>query len=113
MSFEREGQRLSDIIENIDAIASYVGTMDFDAFVCDGKTIDATERCLQRITEAAIKIGPDRMQSIAPELPLAAVRGLGNMLRHEYDSIDLRSIFNTVIDDLPKLRAACLQALEH
>ena len=104
---ERERQRLIDIIDNIDAIRAYAGAMDFAGFASDRKTIDATERYLQRITEAVIKIGPERMQAIAPALPLSAVRDLGNMLRHEYDSIDLRSIFNTLTDDLPTLRAAC------
>ena len=110
MSSEREQQRLADIIENIDAIGAYVGNMNFAAFAADRKTVDATERCLQRITEAVIKIGPDRMRVIAPEIPAEAVRGLGNMLRHEYDAIDLRSLFNTVTDDLPRLRRACIAA---
>lgn len=85
--------------------------MGFQAFAADRKTIDATERCLQRITEAVIKIGPERMSVIAPHIPAQAVRGLGNMLRHEYDAIDLRSLFNTVTDDLPVLRDACVAAL--
>ena len=112
MSSEREQQRLADIIENIDAIGDYVGKMHFAAFAADRKTVDATERCLQRITEAVIKIGPDRMRVIAPDIPTEAVRGLGNMLRHEYDAIDLRSLFNTVTDDLPRLRRACVAALD-
>jgi uncharacterized protein with HEPN domain len=87
--------------------------MGFADFAADHRTIDATERCLQRITEAVIKIGPDRMQAIAPAIPVAAVRGLGNILRHEYDKIDVRSIYNTVVDDLPGLRAACEQALKN
>lgn len=111
MSSEREQQRLADIIDNIDAISAYVGTMSAAAFAADRKTVDATERCLQRITEAVIKIGSERMRVIAPNIPTEAVRGLGNMLRHEYDAIDLRSLFNTVTEDLPGLRRACVAAL--
>lgn len=85
--------------------------MDFDAFASDAKTVDAVERCLQRITEAVIHIGPDTMLAIAPELPVEAVRGLGNILRHEYDRIDLPTIHATITDRLPGLREACVNAL--
>ena len=108
MSSDRERRRLNDILTNIDAIESYTSGMTLAMFVADSKTLDATERCLQRITEAIIH-GPDRMAVIAPHLPVHAVRGLGNMLRHEYDVIDPVSIFNTITEELPALRAACLR----
>lgn len=92
MSTEREALRLRDIVENIDRIESYLAGYDFDAFAEDDRTIDAVERCLQRITEAAIKIGAERMAEISPRTPAEAVRGLGNRLRHEYDMLDLATI---------------------
>lgn len=60
-SDEREALRLQDIVDNIDRIESYLAGCDFDAFARDDKTIDAVERCLQRLTEAVIRIGPERM----------------------------------------------------
>ncbi len=112
MSSEREQLRLHDILDNIDRISGYVSGMTFEAFENDIKTIDATERCLQRITEAVIKIGPERMSQIAPELSVEDVRGLGNRLRHEYDKIDLLVVFNTIRLEFPDLRAACASALD-
>ena len=112
MSSSREQHRLLDIVENCDAIAVYIDGMDYARFAADRKTIDASERCLQRITEAVIKIGKDRMAAIAPSIPADAVRGLGNMLRHHYDALDFRIIFATMTDSLPVLRAACLAALK-
>ena len=88
MSTEREAQRLQDIGDNIARIESHVAGMDFAAFAADPKTIDAVERCLQRLTEAAIKIGPERMAEISPRTPVEAVRGLGNLLRHDYDGVE-------------------------
>lgn len=108
---DRDARRLRDIVDNIDAIEGYVERLDFTTFAKDRLRIDAVERCLQRITEAAIRVGPDRLHEIAPAVPLNEVRGLGNMLRHEYDKLDLRTIWSTVRDDLPGLRAACEQAL--
>ena len=39
------------------------------------------------------------------------VRGIGNWLRHRYDKVDVEMVWNTVIDDLPPLRAGVLRAL--
>ena len=69
------------------------------------------ERCLQRLTEAVIRIGPERMAEISPQTPVDAVRGLGNRLRHEYDSLDLPTIWRTARESLPELREDCLRAL--
>ena len=112
MSTEREALRLQDIVDNVDRIASHVTGMDFATFAADAKTIDAVERCLQRLTEAAIKIGPERMSQISPRTPAEAVRGLGNLLRHDYDGIDLPTIWRTIRESLPELRRDCLGALE-
>lgn len=111
MSSERETLRLHDIVENIDRIESHVTGLDFAIFSTDFKTIDAVERCLQRITEAVIKIGPERMAAISPTTSAEAVRGMGNALRHDYDSIDLRIIWTTVKDSLPELREDCRRVL--
>ncbi len=111
MSTERELLRLQDIADNIDKIEAYLDGYDFDSFAADDKTIDAVERCLQRITEAVIKIGPERMAEISPRTPVDAVRGLGNRLRHEYDMLDLGTIWLTARESLPDLREDCLNAL--
>lgn len=111
VSTEREALRLQDIIDNIDRIGRHVAGMDFAAFAADAKTVDAVERCLQRITEAVIKIGAERMAKISPRLPVDAVRGLGNLLRHDYDGVDLRTIWLTIGESLPNLRGDCVAAL--
>lgn len=111
MSSEREHVRLRDIIENIDRITAYLSDAPPESFGEDQKTVDAVERCLQRITEAVIKIGEARMRAIAPSLPAHAVRGMGNVLRHDYDIIDPAIIWNTVTDRLPELRRDCVRAL--
>ena len=108
MSTDREVLRLRDIVDNIARIESHVAGMDFAAFSADAKTIDAVERCIQRITEAVIKIGPERMAAISPRTPVDAVRGLGNLLRHDYDGVDLGTVWRTVTGSLPELKADCL-----
>ncbi len=69
--------------------------------------VDAVERCLQRLTEAAIKIGEAGMREVAPAIPFHVLRGFGNVLRHDYDGIDDQLVFDTVANDLPSLKLAC------
>lgn len=80
--------------------------MTFETFADDEKTIDAVERCLQRITEAARKLG-DTMDRRHPSIPWWQVRNLGSVLRHDYDHIALDRLWATVTTDLATLRDVC------
>jgi uncharacterized protein with HEPN domain len=70
--------------------------MDRQAFERDGKTRDAVERCLERICEAAHRLG-GRAAQLMPNQPWSDIRGMGNRLRHAYDRLDLGDL-------LPRLR---------
>jgi uncharacterized protein with HEPN domain len=84
-------QRFEDILENIARIEEFTDGMDMAAFVEDLKTSDAAERCLERISEAAKKLG-DTAVELCPGVPWPAVRALGNLLRHEYDRVDIARV---------------------
>jgi len=43
--------------------------------------------------------------------PAKSVRGMGNWLRHQYDRVELETIWKTVTDDLPPLKTAIERAL--
>jgi len=59
MPSSRHLDRLEDIVTNCERIARHTAGMSRDAYFADEKTIDAVERCLQRISEAAMKLGPE------------------------------------------------------
>ncbi len=82
MSSSREQQRLQDIIENVEAAQAYIGNLSIEEFARNQMMVDAVERCLQRVTEAVMKIGEQRFEEIAPDVSFHEVRGLGNRLRH-------------------------------
>lgn len=111
MPSDKPARRLEDIIENANAIQQYVAGMDLTAFQKDQKTYDAVERCLERISEAAAKLG-DLAPSLMPEQPWKDIRALGNRLRHEYDAIREDRLWDIVQVDLPPLCAACECALQ-
>jgi hypothetical protein len=49
--------RLADILENLERIEGYVARLDREAFGGDTLRRDAVERCLERICEAAFRLG--------------------------------------------------------
>jgi uncharacterized protein with HEPN domain len=80
--------------------------MDLAAFEEDRRTYDAVERCLERISEAAAKLG-----DLMPDQPWQKIRAFGNVLRHEYDAIREDMLFEIATKDLPGLCAAAVEAL--
>jgi uncharacterized protein with HEPN domain len=101
---------LADIIENAERIERYLMGTDRDAFAASGLTRDAVERCLERVCEAAHRLG-ERAAELMPNQPWGEIRGMGNRLRHAYDRISLDVIWNSVCRDLPTLAADARRAL--
>lgn len=110
MPSEKPVRRLEDIVENAHAIQQYIAGMDLVQFGKDRKTYDAVERCVERICEAATKLG-DLASTLMPDQPWQKVRALGKRLRHEYDGIGEDRLWDIVLIDIPVLRAACEEAL--
>ena len=44
--------------------------------------------------------------------PVAQHQGIGNFLRHQYDRVDLETVWHTVTDHLPPLKASVTVALK-
>jgi uncharacterized protein with HEPN domain len=89
---------LEDIIENIILIEEFTSGMDSNAFLEDLKTRNATERCMERISEAARKLG-ELAEALCPTVPWPNVRSLGNFLRHEYDRVDAARVWLMIEDE--------------
>jgi uncharacterized protein with HEPN domain len=109
VSFDRRVSLLNDIVENCERIAGYVRGFNRVAFERDRRTHDAVERCLERICEAAIRLGDDAV-ALMPDQPWSEIRGTGNWLRHAYDKVDAAMIWETVERDLPELAEAARTA---
>ena len=104
-------RRFEDILENIALIEEFTAGMDLTVFTEDLKTSNAAERCLERISEAAKKLG-GVAEELCPSVPWPQLRAIGNLLRHEYDRIDIVRVWLTIEDDLAPLKAAVEAALK-
>jgi uncharacterized protein with HEPN domain len=103
---------LRDIAGAITAIKQFTHGMDADTFRADPKTVAAVERKLQVISEAAVRLG-DQAEILCPGLPWRDIRGIGNWLRHQYDDVDVDSIWRTVVADLPQLEKTVMGAIQN
>jgi uncharacterized protein with HEPN domain len=101
---------LSDILDNISRVESYAAGLSKQDLATDGRTRDAIERCLERICEAAFRLG-DAAVELMPKQPWHDIRGMGNWFRHGYDRVDLDTVWDTIRNNLPALKADAERAL--
>lgn len=110
MPFEDARSHLRDILQSILLIERFVAGMSLEEYGWDPKTQAAVERKMLVISEAAIRLKDDA-DVLCPGVPWRDIRGAGNWLRHQYDTVDVETIWNTIQDDLPPLKAAVEKAL--
>ena len=95
--------RIDDIIEAIDKIERYTRGIDFDEWQQDEKTADAVIRNIEVIGEASSHL-PIEIQEQYKDIPWSMMKGIRNIVAHEYFGIDLEIIWKTVKEDLPVLK---------
>jgi uncharacterized protein with HEPN domain len=98
--------RLIDIIEAIENIRSEITGVTLDAFEADWRKRWLVERGVEIISEASRHL-TDELKGRNPEIPWPKVAGIGNVLRHEYESISAPIMWKLVQDDLPLLEKVC------
>jgi uncharacterized protein with HEPN domain len=108
MFSERVRDWLEDIRSNVNDISQYLEDIDEAAFADSKLVRDAVERCLERLCEAVARI--DRsgfpLDEHEPAIPWRDIRGLGNRLRHAYDTVEPERIWLIVRDELEPLLQA-------
>lgn len=96
---------LGEILDAISLVEEAVDGFDQAGFA-DARFLQrGVERSLEIISEAVRHL-PDDVLALEPEIDWAGVRGIGNLMRHEYWRVDPGYIWSVVRDDLPPLRAA-------
>jgi len=104
MPSKNPAQRLSDIIDNVDAITAFTAGLDFQAFCVERKTVYAVVRALEIISEASRRL-PDKLLHRHGEIDWAGIAAAGNVYRHEYEVVDEALIWHTIQHDLAALRS--------
>lgn len=92
--------RVKHIIENIEHIQEFVHGMSYEEFEADLRTQLAVNSCFGIIGEA-VKYIPEDVQRHWTDIPWREMRRMRNYLVHEYDSIELDVVWNTIQHELP------------
>jgi uncharacterized protein with HEPN domain len=103
--------RIEDILESIGKIHRYLEGLTFDQFSEDDRTVDAVVRNFGIIGEAVLHV-PENIRLAHPELPWPQMRGLRNLVIHEYFGISLEILWDTAQKDLSPLVNPLRQLLE-
>ena len=106
MSSRDPVRRLREILDNVGRIRRYIAGLDAGDYAGDDKTQDAVQRCLERMSEAARKIG-SALDEKYPEVEFPKLRRLGSVLRHDYDRVDIDLVWKTLQARLDRLERAC------
>jgi uncharacterized protein with HEPN domain len=103
--------KVRDILEAIAEIHEFTHDLTFEEFQDDRKTIRAVLYDIAIIGEAVGSIPPE-IEFSHPEIPWIDVRGMRNIVIHEYFQVNLEIIWQTIQDDLTVLESSLQQLLE-
>lgn len=95
----RDKLYLRDILDSARLIQNHLAGQTMETFKADVKTQDAVIRRFEIIGEAARHLSPEAQQAL-PEVPWKLVRGMRNILIHDYDDVDLDEVWETAQNDL-------------
>jgi uncharacterized protein with HEPN domain len=94
---------VNDIAGEIKNIEKFIEGMDYPGFSTDLKTSHAVIRSLEVIGEAAGNL-PDDVKKNYPDEPWYKIAGIRNKIAHEYFGVDLKIVWKTIKEDLPRLK---------
>ena len=95
--------RLQHIHEAIVEIESYVKGLSLKDFIADSKTRFATIKQLEIIGDAAGHLDEKLLQEFN-QIDWRGVKAFRNVMVHEYFSVNLETVWNTVLEDIPQLK---------
>ncbi len=96
--------RLRDILQAARLIASYVKDATETDFLANSEKQDAVIRRIEIIGEATARLSETTRQAI-PELPFRKMRGMRNIVAHDYANVDLKIVWEVATAHVPEICA--------
>ena len=103
--------RIRHILDAIDKIRVYTAGMSLDAFSANGLVVDAVLRNFMVIGAATRNI-PTHVTTAYPQIPWRLMRDMRNVVVHDYPSVSLQVVWETIQNDLPPLHEPLRDLLE-
>ena len=102
---------LRDVLESINDVEDFVGSMSFEEFAKDKKTLNAVVRSIEIIGEASKKI-PESWKEKHKDLPWRQIAGMRDKLIHAYFGVDVEILWKAVKEDVPRLKGSVKKMLQ-
>ena len=99
------------ILESIKQIENYTKNISEHDFLKSTQSQDSVIRRLEIIGEA-IGNFPEEIKKEHPNIQWDEISGMRNFLIHEYFGVDLHLIWNTIENDIPKLKKQMKKIIE-
>jgi len=80
------------------------------AFASDSDYQSCCSMYVFQISENSIHLS-DAMKTACPQIPWQKIKGMRNILAHDYEAVKTERLWDTMQNDLPKLREDCLRIL--
>jgi uncharacterized protein with HEPN domain len=106
----RDRDALERIIECIQAVDAYVSRAGAD-WPTDGMAVDAIAKRIEEIGEVAKRITPETL-ALMPSINWRGVKGIREVMAHDYDDVDVEILVGVVRDNLPGLTDAVAGTLK-
>lgn len=103
---------LRHIIDSINLINVYVNNVKFNDFVSNQMMIDAVIRNFEVMGEACNRISSEFREE-HHSINFGPATSMRNRLIHGYDNVNLDYVWDTIQEDLPKLKKEIEALLEH
>lgn len=99
----KEYVSLIKMIEYIDKTIKYTEGYTYESFCDDDKTIDATIFAISQIGELVKNISKETMEKYN-NIEWNMIKGLRNRIVHDYEGINLKSIWYVINNDIIDLK---------
>jgi len=94
MLSEKQHGLLRDILDSARVIQSYLNGVSHEVFMRNSEKQDAVLRRFEIIGEAASRLAPET-RALFPALPFREMRGMRNIIAHDYGDVDLDQVWRT------------------
>lgn len=95
--------RLQHILESINDILQFTKDVDYETYIADYKLRLAIVKLIENIGEASNGISSETIKRL-PEIEWSVLKGIRNVLVHEYFGIDYEIIWNSIKENIPELK---------
>ena len=101
---------LKKIIKYCEDIANMINGVSFDAYIGDIKIQYACGMCIIQIGELISRLSEDFIRE-NKIVPWRAIRAMRNIYAHDYEKTDHDTVWVTLTEDIPALKAQLQQIL--